>query len=160
MPTFAFKNSPTVTLTVFSDEHFMNEALKEAQKAFDAGEVPVGAVVVCDNRIIARAHNLTETLHDVTAHAEMQVFTAAAHFLNGKYLKDCTLYVTLEPCVMCAGGAYWTQIGRIVYGADDEKRGFTRVSTTLLHPTTKVEKGVLKEACSRLMTRFFQDKRK
>ncbi len=149
-----------MALTVFSDEYFMNEALKEAQKAFDAGEVPVGAVVVCNDRIVARAHNLTETLHDVTAHAEMQAFTSAANFLNSKYLKDCTLYVTLEPCIMCAGGAYWTQIGRIVYGADDEKRGFTLSHANVLHPTTQVEKGVLAEACGRLMTRFFQDKRK
>ena len=149
-----------MALTVFSDEHFMNEALKEAQKAFEAGEVPVGAVVVCNDRIVARAHNLTETLHDVTAHAEMQAFTAAANFLNAKYLNDCTLYVTLEPCVMCAGAAYWTRIGRVVYGADDEKRGFTLSQAALLHPSTKVEKGVLKEACGRLMTRFFQEKRK
>ncbi len=147
-------------LTVFSDEYFMNEALKEAQKAFDAGEVPVGAVVVCNNRIVARAHNLTETLHDVTAHAEMQAFTAAAHFLNGKYLKECTLYVTLEPCTMCAGAAYWTQIGRIVYGADDEKRGFSRLSSSVLHPATRLDKGVLTAACAGLLQRFFQEKRK
>jgi len=146
-------------LIVFSDEYFMNEALKEARKAFDAGEVPVGAVVVCDNRIVARAHNLTETLHDVTAHAEMQAFTAAANYLNSKYLRDCTLYVTLEPCMMCAGGAYWTQIGRIVYGADDEKRGFTLARSSVLHPVTKLEKGVLADACSQLMSDFFTSKR-
>ncbi len=147
-------------LTVFSDEYFMNEALKEAQKAFDTGEVPVGAVVVCHDRVVARAHNLTETLHDVTAHAEMQAFTAASHFLNSKYLKECTLYVTLEPCTMCAGAAYWTQIGRVVYGADDEKRGFSRSGTSVLHPATRLEKGVLAEACGRLMRRFFEDRRK
>ncbi len=146
-------------LTVFSDKYFMNEALKEARKAFDRGEVPVGAVGVCNNSIVARAHNLTETLHDVTAHAEMQAFTAAANYLNGKYLNDCALYVTLEPCLMCAGGAYWTQIGRIVYGADDEKRGFSLVHTPVLHPATQLKKGVLADACSHLMTEFFQRKR-
>jgi tRNA(adenine34) deaminase len=147
-------------LTIFSDEYFMNEALKEARKAFDEGEVPVGAVIVCNDRIVARAHNLTETLHDVTAHAEMQAFTAASDFLNSKYLQNCTLYVTLEPCTMCAGAAYWTQIGRIVYGAEDEKRGFSLSHSPVLHPSTQVEKGVLAKACSELMTAFFQDKRK
>ncbi len=146
-------------LIVFSDEYFMNEALKEARKAFDAGEVPVGAVIVCKERIVARAHNLTETLNDVTAHAEMQAFTAAANYLNGKYLRDCTLYVTLEPCLMCAGGAYWAQIGRIVYGAEDEKRGFSLLKASVLHPATQLEKGILAGACSRLMTAFFQRKR-
>ncbi len=146
-------------LTVFSDEYFMNEALKEARKAFDAGEVPVGAVIVCNDRIVARAHNLTETLNDVTAHAEMQAFTAAANYLNSKYLRDCILYVTLEPCIMCAGGAYWSQIGRIVYGADDDKRGYSLIGAPVLHPATKLEKGVLAAACSRLMTEFFQKKR-
>ncbi|HDO26959.1 MAG TPA: nucleoside deaminase, partial [Bacteroidetes bacterium] len=128
-------------------------------KAFDAGEVPVGAVIVCKDRIVARAHNLTETLNDVTAHAEMQAFTAAANYLNSKYLHDCTLYVTLEPCLMCAGGAYWSQIGRIVYGADDEKRGFSLLKVPVLHPSTQLEKGVLAGACSHLMTEFFQKKR-
>jgi tRNA(adenine34) deaminase len=146
-------------LIVFSDEYFMNEALKEAHKAFDAGEVPVGAVIVCKDRIVARAHNLTETLNDVTAHAEMQAFTAAANYLNSKYLRDCTLYVTLEPCLMCAGGAYWSQIGRVVYGADDEKRGFSLLKAPVLHPSTQLEKGVLAGACSHLMTEFFQRKR-
>ncbi len=145
--------------TIFTDEYFMNEALKEAHKAFDRGEVPVGAVVVCNNNIVARAHNLTETLHDVTAHAEMQAFTAAANYLNSKYLHDCTLYVTLEPCLMCAGGAYWTQIGRIVYGADDEKRGFSLAHIPVLHPATQIKKGILAGACSHLMTEFFQKKR-
>ncbi len=146
-------------LTVFSDEYFMNEALKEARAAFDEGEVPVGAVIVCKDRIVARAHNLTETLKDVTAHAEMQAFTAASNYLNSKYLHDCTLYVTLEPCIMCAGGAYWTQIGRIVYGADDEKRGYSLVGTQVLHPSTLLEKGVLAGPCSRLLTEFFRKKR-
>jgi tRNA(adenine34) deaminase len=146
-------------LTVFSDEYFMNEALKEAQKAYDAGEVPVGAVVVCNQRIVARTHNLTETLHDVTAHAEMQAFTAAANFLGSKYLNDCTLYVTLEPCVMCAGGAFWSQIGKIVYGAKDEKRGFTQLGKPVLHPATKVENGVLADACSKILSDFFRSKR-
>jgi tRNA(adenine34) deaminase len=114
-------------LTVFSDESYMKEAMKEAQKAFDLDEVPVGAVIVCDNRIIARAHNLTERLNDVTAHAEMQAITAAANFLGGKYLKDCSLYVTLEPCVMCAGAIFWAQVSKLVYGASDEKRGFTKL---------------------------------
>jgi len=146
-------------LTVFSDEYFMNEALKEAQKAYDAGEVPVGAVVVCNQRIVARTHNLTETLHDVTAHAEMQAFTAAANFLGSKYLNNCTLYVTLEPCVMCAGGAFWSQIGKIVYGAKDEKRGFTQLGKPVLHPATKVENGVLADACSKILSDFFRSKR-
>jgi len=146
-------------LIVFSDEYFMNEALKEAHKAFDAGEVPVGAVIVCKDRIVGRAHNLTETLNDVTAHAEMQAFTAASNYLNSKYLRDCTLYVTLEPCLMCAGGAYWTQIGRVVYGADDEKRGFSLLKAPVLHPSTQLERRVLAGACSHLMTEFFQRKR-
>lgn len=146
---------------IFSDEYFMKEALKEAQKACDKDEVPVGAVIVWNNQVIARAHNLTETLNDVTAHAEMQAFTAAAGACGGKYLSDCTLYVTLEPCVMCAGAAYWTQIGRIVYGADDEKKGYTLLgSATILHPGTVVTKGVLRDKCSKILTDFFAKKRK
>jgi len=148
-----------MTLTVFSDEYFMKEALKEAQKAYDAGEVPVGAVIVCNQHIVARTHNLTETLQDVTAHAEMQAFTAAANYIGSKYLNDCTLYVTLEPCVMCAGGAYWTQIGRIVYGARDEKRGFTLLEKAVLHPSTTVKKGVLSDACGSILSDFFRSKR-
>ncbi len=144
----------------FSDEYFMKEALKEAQKAYDEGEVPVGAVVVCKQQIIARAHNLTQTLNDVTAHAEMQAFTAASHFLGGKYLNDCTLYVTLEPCVMCAGAAYWSQIGKVVIGAADTKRGFRLVSDTLLHPSTEFVEGVLAEESSNLLKRFFLERRK
>ena len=138
----------------------MREALREALKAYELDEVPIGAVVVCKERIIARAHNLTERLNDVTAHAEMQAFTAAANHIGGKYLQDCTLYVTLEPCVMCAGAAFWTQIGRIVYGASDEKRGFTLTRANLLHPKTKVVSGVMEEECAALLVEFFKQKRK
>lgn len=141
------------------DEQFMREALKEAQRSFDADEVPVGAIVVCNNRIIARAHNLTERLNDVTAHAEMQAITSAANFLNGKYLNECTLYVTLEPCVMCAGALSWAQIGRIVYGASDQRRGFNLVGHPLLHPKTKINGGVLETECSSIIKTFFQKKR-
>jgi len=142
----------------FDDTYFMKRALQEAQLAFDKDEVPIGAVIVMKNQIIARAHNLTETLNDVTAHAEMQAFTAAADFLGGKYLKECTLYVTLEPCQMCAGASYWTQIGKIVYGASEEKRGF-KVLNTKLHPKTKVVNGVLEKECGNLLKRFFIEKR-
>lgn len=142
----------------FDDHYFMKKALEEAQIAFDKAEVPVGAVIVMNNKIIARAHNLTETLNDVTAHAEMQAFTAAADFLGGKYLKECTLYVTLEPCQMCAGASYWTQIGRIVYGASDPQRGFVNLETSL-HPRTKVTKNVLENECGLLIKRFFIQKR-
>jgi tRNA(adenine34) deaminase len=147
-----------VELSVFSDEHFMREALKEARKAFEADEVPVGAVIVANNRIIARAHNLTERLTDVTAHAEMQAITAAANALGGKYLTDCTMYITLEPCVMCAGALHWSQVTRIVFGAHDPKRGYQRVGN-LLHPKTKVEGGLLEADCAELMTTFFRNKR-
>jgi tRNA(adenine34) deaminase len=146
-------------LSVFSDEQFMREALKEARKAFDADEVPVGAVVVANNRVIARAHNLTERLNDVTAHAEMQAITAAANALGGKYLTDCTLYVTLEPCVMCAGALSWSQISRIVYGASDEKRGYARLNQPVMHPKTVIEYGLLADECAKLMKEFFQKKR-
>lgn len=142
----------------FDDTYFMKRALQEAELALDKNEVPIGAVIVMNNQIIARAHNLTETLNDVTAHAEMQAFTAAADFLGGKYLKSCTLYVTLEPCQMCAGASYWTQIGRIVYGASEEKRGFLAMKTTL-HPKTAVVGGVLEDECSKLLKRFFIEKR-
>jgi len=142
----------------FDDTYFMKRALQEAQEAFEKDEVPIGAVIVINNQIIARAHNLTETLNDVTAHAEMQAFTAAADFLGGKYLKDCTLYVTLEPCQMCAGASYWTQIGKIVFGARDEQRGF-KFYNTKLHPKTKVKSGVLEDECSEILTRFFVQKR-
>jgi tRNA(adenine34) deaminase len=147
------------TYPLFSDEYFMSEAIKEAQKAFGKDEVPIGAVVVCGNHIIARAHNLTETLHDVTAHAEMQAFTAAADNLGGKYLEECTLYVTVEPCVMCAGAAYWTQLQRIVFGAGDDKRGYRLISDPLLHPGTSVTTGILENECSVLMKEFFRKKR-
>ena len=142
----------------FDDAYFMKRALQEAQTAFDKGEVPVGAVIVLNNQIIARAHNLTETLNDVTAHAEMQAYTAAADFLGGKYLKDCILYVTLEPCQMCAGASAWTQISKIVYGASEPKRGFVNLKTQL-HPKTKVVSGVLEEECGQLLKRFFIQKR-
>lgn len=147
-------------LSVYSDTYFMKQALAEAQKAADAGEVPVGAVIVCDNMIIARAHNQTEQLTDVTAHAEILALTAASGHLGSKYLPDCTLFVTLEPCVMCAGALAWAQIGRIVYGATDEKRGFMTVGgKQLLHPKTRLELGVLEAECGALMTHFFKEKR-
>ena len=142
-----------------SHAFFMRQALDEAQQALQRDEVPVGAVIVCNDRIIARGHNLTETLNDVTAHAEMQAITAAANFLGGKYLTGCTLYVTLEPCVMCAGALGWSQISRIVYGAADEKRGFTRFAPDALHPRTEVISGVLETDCSELMKEFFKKKR-
>ena len=148
-----------MALTVYSDDHFMRQALDEAHKAFEMDEVPVGAVVVCANRIIARAHNLTEKLTDFTAHAEMQAYTAASEFLGNKYLDECTLYVTLEPCVMCAGAAYWTRVGRIVFGAYDEKRGYLKFKDSPLHPKTQVEGGVLEEECGNLISEFFRLKR-
>jgi tRNA(adenine34) deaminase len=147
------------TINPFSDEYFMKQALEEAHKAFDEDEIPVGAIVVCNNRIIARAHNLTERLNDVTAHAEMQAITAAANYLGGKYLKDCALYVTLEPCNMCAGALAWSQISRIVYGASDKKRGYTAFSPSPLHPRTELVTGVLEEECASLVKLFFQKKR-
>ena len=143
----------------FTDEYFMMEALKEAEKAMDIDEVPVGAVVVCDNQIIARAHNYTEALNDVTAHAEMQAFTSAADYLGGKYLEECTLYVTLEPCVMCAGASYWTHLKKIVLGASDEKRGFSSINQTIIHPRTEVLKGILEKECVKLLKDFFKKKR-
>lgn len=143
---------------LFDDAYFMKKALAEAELAFDRGEVPVGAIVVVDNQIIARAHNLTELLHDVTAHAEMQAITAASNFLGGKFLHNCTLYVTLEPCPMCAGALYWSQISSIVYGAKDAERGFEMMKTKL-HPKTQVKGGVLAEDASALLKRFFIEKR-
>ena len=145
-------------LEPFDDTYFMKRALQEAQAAFDQGEIPVGAVVVIDNTIIARAHNLTERLTDVTAHAEMQAITSASNFIGGKYLSQCTLYVTLEPCQMCAGALYWSQIGRIVYGAKDLRRGYSVMGTTL-HPKTTIENGVLAQECESILKRFFVDKR-
>ena len=141
------------------DIHYMKQALIEAERAAERDEVPVGAVVVCKDRIIGRGHNLTEALNDVTAHAEMQAITAAAGTLGGKYLTDCTLYVTVEPCVMCAGAIAWSQLGRLVFGAEDPKRGYQRYAADALHPKTVVVKGVLAEECSQLMKTFFQKKR-
>lgn len=143
----------------FNDEYFMKKAFAEAVQAFDEGEVPVGAVVVANNKIIARAHNLTETLNDVTAHAEMQAITAAANLLGGKYLDDCTLYVTLEPCTMCAGALGWAQTGRIVFGASDSKRGFRKFAPNALHPKAEIMGGILETECAELMQEFFKNKR-
>ena len=141
------------------DEQFIRKALYEAQRAGEEGEIPIGAVIVCNDRIISRAHNLTEKLHDVTAHAEMQAITAAADLLGGKYLSDCTLYVTVEPCVMCAGAIGWAQIGRIVYGANDEKRGYQLYAPRALHPKAVVTRGVLEAECRQMMQDFFKQKR-
>ena len=137
----------------------MHEALKEAHKAVLADEVPVGAIIVCDNQIIARAHNYTERLNDVTAHAEMQVFTSAADYLGGKYLNECTLYVTLEPCIMCAGASYWTQLKKVVFGASDKKRGFSNLKENILHPKTEVVSRLLEKECSEILKEFFKKKR-
>lgn len=142
-----------------TDSQYMQMALREAQCAFDEGEVPVGAIVVCKDRVIARAHNLTETLNDVTAHAEMQVITAAANALGGKYLTDCTLYVTVEPCVMCAGAIAWAQVSRVVFGTADDKRGYRRYAPDALHPKTVVEQGLMADEASALMKDFFKQRR-
>ena len=141
------------------DEYFMREAYKEALIALSRDEVPVGSVIVSNGRIIARGHNLTETLNDATAHAEMQAFTSASNHIGGKYLNDCTLYVTLEPCPMCAAAAYWVQLGTLVYGASDPKRGFTTIDNNLLHPKTKVRNGIMAKECGELVTEFFRKKR-
>src|SRR3954467_6694027 len=146
-------------MELYTDEFFMREALKEAQKAFEIGEVPVGAVVVSKNRIIARAHNQTEKLTDATAHAEMLAVTAAANFLGSKYLSECTLYVTLEPCVMCAGALHWVQLQKLVFGASDVQRGYSLVSSPLLHPKTEVVKGVKADECKVLIDQFFKNLR-
>jgi tRNA(adenine34) deaminase len=143
---------------IFDDTYFMKKALQEAEAAYDKGEIPVGAVIVIENKIIARSYNLTETLNDVTAHAEMQAITAAANYLGGKYLINCTLYVTLEPCQMCAGALYWSQISKIVYGAKDEQRGFGAMKTKL-HPKTIVEGGIMESEASELLKQFFINKR-
>ena len=145
-------------LKPYDDTYFMKRALQEAEAAYEKGEVPIGAIIVINNQIIARAHNLTETLNDVTAHAEMQAITAAANFLGGKYLQDCTLYVTIEPCQMCAGALFWSQISNIVYGARDEQRGCITLDTKL-HPKTKMKGGVLEEEASQLLKKFFIEKR-
>jgi tRNA(adenine34) deaminase len=147
-------------ITPYNDEYFMKQALQEAFKAFEQDEVPVGAVIVANNQIIARSHNFTEHLHDVTAHAEMQAITAASEYLGGKYLTGCTLYVTVEPCVMCAGALYWSQLDKVVYGARDEKRGAGRYKNELYHPKTLVVNGVLEKECAEIMLTFFQAKRK
>ncbi len=143
---------------IFTDEYFMKKALAEAEIAFEKGEIPVGAIIVVENRVIARSHNLTEMLNDVTAHAEMQAITAAANFIGGKYLKGCTLYVTLEPCQMCAGALYWSQITKIVFGARDEQRGFMTLGTQL-HPRTEVVSGIMADECAQLMKDFFKKRR-
>ncbi|MEC4052663.1 nucleoside deaminase [Myroides odoratimimus] len=145
--------------TFFTDEYFMRIALSEAKEAYDKGEIPVGAIVVANNQIIAKSHNLTELLHDVTAHAEIQAISSAANYLNAKYLKNCTLFVTLEPCQMCAGALYWSQITKIVYGASDDKRGYKAIGGQL-HPRTEVVSGVLEQECTALMKSFFENKRK
>lgn len=147
-------------IKVFDDNYFMRQALLEAEKAYELGEVPVGAVVVSNERIIARAHNNTEQLTDVTAHAEIIALTAAASHLGNKYLEDCTLYVTLEPCAMCAGALSWAQLDRLVYGASDDKRGFMQFGKRMLHPKTKVEFGIMMEESKMLLTKFFQDRRR
>jgi tRNA(adenine34) deaminase len=148
-----------MTIIPNTDEYFMRMALAEALKAAEQDEVPIGAVVVCKNQVIARTHNFTEHLTDFTAHAEMQAFTSATNFLGNKYLNDCTLYVTMEPCVMCAGAAFWTRIGKIVFGAYDERRGYQRLNENVLHPTTQVVGGVLEEECGALVKDFFRKKR-
>ncbi|MDB5121444.1 MAG: tRNA-specific adenosine deaminase [Sphingobacteriales bacterium] len=150
-----FDNDPSL----LPDEFFMKEALKEAHIALRLDEVPIGALVVSNGRVIGRGHNLTEQLNDVTAHAEMQAFTAAANFLGAKYLKDCTLYVTIEPCVMCAGASYWTQIGRIVFGAYDKQRGFTQLKQRITHPKTEIIGGIQEIECGNLVQEFFRRKR-
>jgi len=154
---FDLKN---ITPELYSDEYFMKEALSEALQAFDKEEVPVGAVIVWKNRIIGRAHNLTELLNDPTAHAEIQAITAATNTIGGKYLTECTLYVTLEPCVMCAGACFWSQIGTIVYAADDKKRGFSLINQSIIHPKTKIIKGILKNECENMLKTFFLEIRK
>jgi len=143
----------------YSSEFFMQQAYNEAKKAFEKDEVPVGAIVVCDNQIIARAHNLTEQLNDATAHAEMLAFTSASDFLGSKYLSECILYVTLEPCCMCAAASYWTQLKAIVYAASDKKKGFTSLKKSVLHPKTQVHHGIMEYECGKLLTDFFKKKR-
>lgn len=157
MRVYNFENEDGVDTNI--DELYMREAYKLAQQAFDEDEVPIGAVIVSQGKIIGKGYNLTERLNDVTAHAEMQAFTAAANYLGGKYLKDCTLYVTVEPCVMCAGASYWTQISRIVYGARDEKRGYSSFHSKIIHPKTEIVNGVLEGDCAELIRSFFRNKR-
>ncbi len=147
-------------MELYSDEYFMHQALKEAHKAYEDGEVPIGAVIVAKKRIISKAYNQTEKLKDTTAHAEMLAITSASSFIGNKYLKECTLYVTLEPCVMCGGAALWSQLGKIVYGAEDPKRGFMRYGKDLIHPKTKLEFGILGDQCSAILKTFFEERRK
>lgn len=142
-------------LSIYSDDHFMKEAIKQAEIAFEEKEIPVGAVVVCNNKIIARAYNQTEKLNDSTAHAEMIALTAAFNYLGGKYLPDCSIYITLEPCIMCAGALYWSQIGKIIFGAPDQKRGYRTVKSKILHPKTEVIEGVLAKDCKQILDKFF-----
>ena len=146
-------------LTIYGDEYYMKQALTEAERAAESGEVPVGAVVVCNKKIISRAYNQTQLLNDVTAHAEILAITSAASFLDSKYLNDCTMYITLEPCAMCAGALYWSQIGRVVYGAGDDERGFMRFGKEMLHPDTKIEFGVMHKECSQILKDFFKQRR-
>lgn len=146
-------------MDLFSDEYFMRQAILEAKKAFDKDEVPIGAVIASENRIIARAHNLTEQLNDFTAHAEMQAYTSASNYLGSKFLNECTLYVTLEPCIMCAGAGFWTRIGRIVYGASDTKRGFLLRKEKIIHKKTNIVGGVLQLECAELISNYFKKKR-
>lgn len=148
-----------ISYTIFSDEYYMGEALKEAQKAYEMGEIPIGAVVVLNRKIIARAHNLTEKLTDVTAHAEMQAITSAANYLNSKYLHECSLYVTIEPCMMCAGALYWSQISKVVYGASDLKRGYSVHGAMVFHPKTEISYGLLEDECGLLLKEFFKERR-
>ncbi len=158
MKIYNFEDDPLATVPNV-DEQYMMEALKLAKRAAEEDEIPIGAIVVANGKIIGKGYNLTEKLNDVTAHAEMQAFTAAANFLGGKYLRDCTLYVTIEPCVMCAGASYWTQISKIVYGAKDIKRGYSVIQDKIIHPKTVVVSGVLEKECAELMTSFFRQKR-
>lgn len=158
MKVYNFEDNPNQPLANI-DEQYMQEALKLARKAFEEDEIPIGAIIVSNGKIIGKGYNMTERLNDVTAHAEMQAFTAAANYLGGKYLKDCTLYVTVEPCVMCAGASYWTQISKIVYGARDEKRGYSSIHEKIIHPKTIIQAGVLEKDCAELMMSFFRNKR-
>lgn len=158
MKVYNFEDDPKQPLANI-DEQYMQEALKLARKAFEEDEIPIGAIIVSNGKIIGKGYNMTERLNDVTAHAEMQAFTAAANYLGGKYLKDCTLYVTVEPCVMCAGASYWTQISKIVYGARDEKRGYSSINEKIIHPKTIIQSGVLEKDCAELMMSFFRNKR-
>lgn len=158
MKVYNFEENPQQGIPSL-DEQYMQEALKLAKKAFEEDEIPIGAIIVSNGKIIGKGYNMTERLNDVTAHAEMQAFTAAANYLGGKYLKDCTMYVTVEPCVMCAGASYWTQISKIVYGARDEKRGYSSIHEKIIHPKTIIQSGVLETECAELMMSFFRNKR-